>query len=82
MYQRLDQKRAFPYPMTRSVPALFARSTAYQRKLEALPKGIAVTETADDSAMVEIIREHAREVSRFVEYGMPGMMRGMMRMRK
>ena len=79
MYQRLDQNRAFPYPMSRSVPAMFAHSTAYRRKLEATPKGIAVTETSDDPTMVAVIRAHAREISGFVREGMPAMMRGMMR---
>jgi hypothetical protein len=79
MYQRLDQNRPFPYPMSRSVPAMFAQSGNYQRMLKETPKGIAVTETADDRAMVAIIREHAREISGFVRDGMPAMMRGMMR---
>ena len=79
MYQRLDEKRAFPYMMSRSVPAMFAHSTRYRRKLEALPKGIAVTETSDDPEMVEVIRAHARELNGFVREGMPAMMRGMMR---
>src|SRR5487761_283512 len=48
MYQRLDANRAFPYPMSRSVPAMFAHGTDYQRKLEATPKGVAVTETSND----------------------------------
>ncbi|MGH7036780.1 MAG: hypothetical protein ACREE1_01390 [Stellaceae bacterium] len=78
MYRRLDQKRAFPYPMSRSVPAMFAHSTAYRRKLELIPKGVAVTETAADPAMVAVIRAHAREISGFVREGMPAMMRGMM----
>jgi hypothetical protein len=47
--------------------------------LEATPTGIAVTETANDPAMVAIIREHAREISGFVRDGMPAMIRGMMR---
>src|SRR5262249_32278808 len=42
MYQRLGQNSAFPYPMSRSVPAMFAQSTHYQRKLEATPKGVVV----------------------------------------
>ena len=79
MYRRLDQKRAFPYPMSRSVPAMFANSAGYQRRLEATPKGVAITETADDPAMVAVIRQHAREISGFVREGMPAMMRGMMR---
>ncbi len=79
MYRRLDQNRAFPYPMSRSIPAMFANSTAYRRKLEATPKGVAVTETSDDPAMVAVIRAHAREIDGFVREGMPAMMRGMMR---
>jgi hypothetical protein len=79
MYQRLDQSRAFAYPMSRSVPAMFAHSTSYQRLFEVTPKGIAVTETAEDAEIVAIIREHAREISGFVREGMPAMMHGMMR---
>ncbi|MGH7030430.1 MAG: hypothetical protein ACREEZ_08400 [Stellaceae bacterium] len=79
MYRRLDQKRAFPYPMSRSVPVMFANSAGYQRVFQATPKGVAITETADDPAMVAVIRQHAREISGFVREGMPAMMRGMMR---
>jgi hypothetical protein len=79
MYQRLDQNHAFPYPMSRSVPEMFEHSTRYQRKLVPTPKGVAVTETADDPAMVVVIRQHALEISDFVRDGMPAMMRGMMR---
>jgi hypothetical protein len=78
MYQRLDHDQAFPYPMSRSVPALFAKSTRYRRRLEMLPRGIAVTETSDDPQMVALIRAHAREIDGFVADGMPAMMRGMM----
>lgn len=79
MYQRLDENRPFPYMMSRSVPAMFARSTDYQRKLEATPKGIAVTETSNDPAMVAVIRAHAQELNGFVREGMPAMMHEMMR---
>ena len=57
---------------------MFAHSANYRRKLEATAKGVAVTETADDPAMVTVIREHAREITGFVREGMPAMMRGMM----
>ncbi|MDE2573637.1 MAG: hypothetical protein KGM44_14070 [bacterium] len=78
MYQRLDQNRPFPYPMSRSVPAMFANSSRYKRKLQMLPRGVAITETSDDSQMVAVIRAHAREISGFVREGMPAMMHGMM----
>lgn len=78
MYQRLDENRAFPYPMSRSVPAMFAHSTDYERKVEATPKGVAVTETSNDPAMVAVIRAHAQELNGFAREGMPAMMREMM----
>jgi hypothetical protein len=79
MYRRLDRNRAFSYPMSRSVPAMFANSARYRRKLTATPKGVAVSETSNDPAMVAIIRQHARELNGFVREGMPAMMRDMMR---
>jgi len=78
MYLRVDHNQPFPYPMSRSVPAMFANSTRYRRKLVNLPKGVAVTETSDDPEMVAIIRAHAQELTAFIKDGMPAMMRGMM----
>ncbi len=79
MYQRLDENKPFPYPASRSVPAMFAHSTLYQRKLDVLPNGVAVTETSTDADMMRVIRAHAREITGFVNEGMPAMMRDMMR---
>lgn len=78
MYQRLDENRPFPYPMSNSVPQMFAHPTKYQRKLEILPNGVAVTETSSDPEMIAVIKAHARELNRFAKDGMPAMMRNMM----
>ncbi len=78
MYARLEKDQPFRYPMSRSVPTMFANSSRYHRRLTILPKGIAVTETSDDPAMIQVIRSHAREINGFVNDGMPAMMRGMM----
>ena len=78
MYQRLDQDQPFLYPMSRSVPALFDKSGQYRRRLERLPRGIAVTETSEDPKVVALIHAHAHEIDGFVADGMPAMMRGMM----
>lgn len=78
MYARLDTGRPFPYPASRSVPALFAHAQSYRRALEILPDGVAVTETSTHPEMAAVIRAHAREVSGFVSEGMPAMMRDMM----
>ncbi|WP_192826806.1 MULTISPECIES: hypothetical protein [Acidiphilium] len=78
MYNRLAENRPFPYPMSNSVPAMFANSTKYKRSYKLLPTGIQVTETSDDPEMVKVIYAHARELDRFAKDGMPAMMRGMM----
>ncbi|MEE3503592.1 hypothetical protein [Acidiphilium acidophilum] len=78
MYNRLAEDRPFPYPMSNSVPAMFANSTKYERSYKLLPTGIQVTETSDDPEMVKVIYAHARELDRFAKDGMPAMMRGMM----
>ena len=78
MYARLAQDRPFPYPMSNSVPQMFANPTQYQRKLDILPDGVAVTETSSDPEMVAVIKAHSRELDRFAKEGMPAMMRGMM----
>lgn len=78
MYARLASANEFPYPMSRSVPKLFAHSTGYRRELTLITRGIQVTETSDDPAIVAIIHDHAREIDGFVKDGMPRMMGSMM----
>ncbi len=78
MYERLAEDKPFPYPMSKSVPIMFAHPKLYHRKLDLLKDGVAVTETSDDQEMVRVIHEHAREITRFVKDGMPAMMRSMM----
>jgi hypothetical protein len=78
MYARLDDNRPFPYPMSNSVPAMFANSSKYRRSYKLLPTGIEVRETSDDPEMVKVIYAHAQELDRFTKEGMPAMMRGMM----
>jgi hypothetical protein len=65
--------------MSDSLPALFRNASGYRRELTFMPTGVIAEETADDRALTEAIRAHAREVSGFVREGMPAMMRGMMR---
>jgi hypothetical protein len=79
MYTRIDQDRPFAYPMSRTVPVLFRNIGRYRRQLEITPRGVAITETALDADMIELIKAHAREISGFVAEGMPAMMRDMMR---
>jgi hypothetical protein len=78
MYARIDRDRPFAYPMSRTVPVLFQNIGRYRRELEVTPKGVAITETASDADMIELIKAHAREITGFVTEGMPAMMRDMM----
>jgi hypothetical protein len=79
MYARIDRDQPFAYPMSRTVPALFRNIGRYHRTLEITSKGVAVTETASDVDMIELIKAHAREITGFVDKGMPAMMGDMMR---
>ncbi|MGA7324932.1 MAG: hypothetical protein WBX25_10725 [Rhodomicrobium sp.] len=78
MYARIDQDQPFAYPMSRTVPALFRNIGHHRRQLQSTSKGVVVTETATDADMVGLIHAHAREITGFVDQGMPAMMRGMM----
>lgn len=64
--------------MSNSLPLLFRRASGYQRQLATTAKGLVVTETSNEPQLTEAIRKHAREVSGFVQEGMPAMMQGMM----
>ncbi|MEA5506557.1 hypothetical protein VB735_26335 [Halotia wernerae UHCC 0503] len=80
MYQRVSRGQWFPMiNMVPSLPTMFDNANRYERQFQMTPKGIAVTETSKDADMVAVIREHARDVTRFVEEGMPAMMGKMMR---
>lgn len=77
MYSQLDQG-AEVMCMSSSLPTLFRRADGYRRQLTFTATGVIAEETADDPVLTDAIREHAREVTGFVEQGMPAMMRGMM----
>lgn len=64
--------------MSRSLPTLFRNASGYRRQLTLTPTGVIAEETADDPAITQAIRDHAREVTGFVRDGMPAMMRDMM----
>jgi len=62
--------------MSQSLPVLFRNASSYRRQFRFTRKGIAVTETSNDSQITRAIRQHAREVSGFVREGMQAMMNG------
>jgi hypothetical protein len=66
--------------MSQSLPTLFRRAPDYQRQLTFTAKGVVAEETSGDPDMTQAIRAHAREVSGFVNDGMPAMMKPMMGM--
>ena len=77
MYSRLDQGAEFAC-MSQSLPTLFRQANGYRRQLTFTPTGLIAEETSDDPALADAIRTHAREVTGFVQYGMPAMMQQMM----
>ena len=77
MYAHLDQGTEVSC-MSQSLPTLFRRAGGYRRQLTFTPKGVIAEETADDPALTDVIRAHAREVTGFVEAGMPAMMQQIM----
>lgn len=77
MYSHLDQGSEVMC-MSQSLPTLFRNAGGYRRQLTFTPTGVIAEETADDPALTDAIRAHAREVTGFVRDGMPAMMQGMM----
>ena len=77
MYSHLDQNAEVTC-MSRTLPTLFRNASGYRRTLTFTPTGVIAEETADDPALTETIRAHAREVTGFVNEGMRAMMQGMM----
>lgn len=77
MYAHLDQGTEVSC-MSQTLPTLFRRASGYRRQLTLTPNGVIAEETADDPALTDVIRSHAREVTGFVRDGMPAMMQQMM----
>jgi len=77
MYSHLDQGVEVRC-MSQSLPTLFRQANGYRRQLTFTPTGVIAEETADDPDLTEAIRAHAREVTGFVQQGMPAMMQHMM----
>lgn len=74
MYDRLKDKQ----PINARDPlfaAIFQNADKIHVQMENTPKGITVTETSDDPAVVSLVRRHADVVSLFIKNGMPEMMR-------
>lgn len=77
MYARLD-RGAEVMCMSDSLPTLFRNANGYRRQVMFTPTGVMVEETSDAPGLTQAIRAHAREVTGFVNDGMPSAMGGMM----
>ncbi len=77
MYAHLDQGTEVAC-MSQSLPTLFRQASGYRRQLTLTPTGVIAEETAEDPVLTDVIRAHAREVTGFVQEGMPAMMQQMM----
>ena len=77
MYSHLDQGTEVRC-MSQSLPTLFRQANGYRRQFTFTATGVIAEETAEDPALTDAIRAHAREVTGFVQQGMPAMMQQMM----
>jgi len=77
MYLHLEQGSEVTC-MSSSLPTMFRNATSYRRVLTNTSQGVTVTETSDQPSLVAAIRAHAKEVTGFVDSGMPAMMSNMM----
>ena len=76
MEQRLKEGREFNL-FSPTLPVLFENKDKIQTRLKTTKKGIVVTQTSDDPAVVAALQAHAVEVSELARDGMVAMMRGM-----
>jgi hypothetical protein len=76
MYQHLNDNAEVTC-MSDSLPTLFRNADSYRRRLTATARGVVVMETSSDPELTRTIREHVREVTGFVERGMPAMMQSL-----
>jgi hypothetical protein len=77
MYSHLNQGDEVMC-MSPTLPTLFRNANGYGRQLTLTETGVIAEETADDPNLVQGIRDHAREVTGFVQRGMPATMQRMM----
>ncbi len=77
MHQRLAEGRWFAM-MSQTLPILFQNADRYQRQSQATPNGVRVVKTSEDPDLAIVLRDHAQEVTQFVQEGMPCGGRGRM----
>lgn len=77
MFQQMNQGQEISC-MSPSLPILFRNRGDYSRQLTLIATGVMVTEISSDPHLAQAIRDHADEISGFVQEGMPANMRGMM----
>jgi hypothetical protein len=63
---------------SKTLPTIFQNKDKIRTEIRPTAKGVAVTQTSDDSTTVAALQAHASEVSELVEEGMVAMRRSMM----
>ena len=77
MDQRLKDGNIFNVS-SKTLPTIFANKDKIRTEIEPTAKGVALTQTSDDSVTVAALQAHASEVSELAAEGMIAMMRSMM----
>lgn len=80
MTQRLAEKRDPGLPIeSPALRAIFENYDKIATKIDVTETGVAITQTSNDAATVELLQKHASEVTAFVKDGMAGAHTAMMR---
>lgn len=74
MEKRLKEGRQFSM-FSSTLPVIFKNKDKIQTRVEVTEKGVIVTQSSDDAAVVSALQAHAEEVSGLAREGMVAMMR-------
>jgi len=77
MEQRLRDSSVFNVA-SRTLPTIFRNKDKIRTEIQPTARGVALTQTSDDSATVAALQAHALEVSALAHEGMVAMMRSVM----
>src|ERR1035438_6561383 len=77
MKQRMNDGKVFNVA-SNTLPTIFANADKINTEIQQTPKGVILTQTSSDPAVIVALQAHADEVSDLAREGMVALMRGMM----
>jgi hypothetical protein len=77
MKQRMNDGKVFNV-VSNTLPTIFANADKINTQIQQTPKGVILTQTSSDPAVIVALQAHAGEVSDLAREGMVALMRSMM----